>query len=120
KFRPVSTNPDIGRFGLYPQKSKWSFVIGTVLSEVNYKSTKVEALPIGLKILAGLDWEFSDNLGVTLGGVVGRQNMESKLTERRPVVVGVALGLSFSTAIFQAWNKTFPASGQFPTGSDQQ
>lgn len=115
KFYPVSTNPNIGRFGLYPWKSRWSLVIGTVLSELSYKTTEIKSLGIGLKLAGGLDFEFTENIGISIAGVVGKQDTKSKLTSSQKTVVGFSVGLSFSTAIFQAVNKAFPVAETAPT-----
>jgi hypothetical protein len=87
---------------------------------LTYKTTTIESLPIGLKLMGGLDWEFSENLGITLTGIVGRQDTKSRLTDKKPVILGVFLGISFSTALFQKLSQTVPATAKFPSTSNQQ
>ena len=47
--------------------------------------------------------------------MVGKQDAKSKLTSSQKTVVGLSVGLSFSTAIFQAVNKGFPIPETDPT-----
>ncbi|HET6225518.1 MAG TPA: hypothetical protein VFF27_04500, partial [Bacteroidia bacterium] len=94
KLKPVSTNPKIGRFGLYPKASKWSLVIGTVINDLTYKSTDLKAPIFGLKPILGADFEISGNIGISCGGILVSQNTESKLSSRPNLSTGFWISLS--------------------------
>jgi len=120
KLRPVSSNPDIGRFGLYPRASRWSFIIGTVLNDLNYKSSNIKASVFGLKPILGIDFEFGNGaLGLSSGVIIGDQDTGSKLNNNKSIVTGLFFGLSLSSDVFQALRKNIPASQNFPNTQGQ-
>lgn len=116
KIRPVSSNPDIGRFGLYPIQSRFSFVIGTLINEVQYKETDITSSFIGLKPVIGLDLElFNGSVGLTGGTVIGNQQRIPALNDSKNTVFGLFFGLSFSADVFKKLKNNTPANSNFPT-----
>ncbi len=110
KLYPVSTNTNIGRFGLYPMLSRPSLVIGALLSEAKYKNTDIKASWLGLKWVFGLDFEPTKDFGITLSGVIGKQDVKSPLTINNNVVCGLLIGISLSTEAFQKLKSSLPAN----------
>ena len=122
KLKPVSTNPNIGRFGLYRFKSRWSAIFGTVINDLSYKSTDIKPAIFGLKPTVGIDFEFGDGaVGLSAGAILGKQDTKSKLTDAQSLVSGFFVGLSFSADVFQSFKRNIPASQNFPStsGSNQ-
>lgn len=119
KVRPVSTNPNIGRFGLYPHASRYSLVLGTVVNDLSYKSTNIRPAIFGLRPVIGLDYEIGNGaIGVSAGAILGNQDTKSKLTDTQELVSGFFVGLSFSADVFQALRRNMPASQNFPATSN--
>lgn len=115
KWRPVSTNTSITRFGLYPFKSRISLVVGAVINELKYKTSTLQASFAGLKPIVGLDYELSESLGITAGAIIVNQPVSATLTDDTDTVVGVYLGLSFSFNAFEKFRANVPAIQGLPT-----
>ncbi|MCD6068886.1 MAG: hypothetical protein K0S33_3712 [Bacteroidetes bacterium] len=109
KWRPNSTNKNIDDpYKLYPRSSRFSCVIGAVVNDVKYKSSNIKAAVIGIKPLLALDWEFSRHVGVTLGTMIGNQDITSKLNSENHPVFGLWLSISFSADLFTALKNGVP------------
>lgn len=119
KFWPVSTNENIGRFGLYPLRSRFSLVFATIITDLSYKSTNLTASFFGLKPVVGVGYEISPNIGITGGAIFANQETGSKLTVSKNISTGFFFGLSFSADVFQAIHNNTPASQNFPTSLGQ-
>lgn len=115
KIRPVSTNPRIGRFGLYPRASRWSFVIGTIINDLTYKSTDLKAPIFGLKPVFGVDFEISRNIGISCGGILVNQDTKSKLSSKQNLATGFWICLSFSADVFNGLKKNVPSTQNLPS-----
>lgn len=120
KLFPISTNKNIGRFGLYPKASRFSFVVATAINDLTYKSTDLKAILFGLKPIMGFDFEFSRNIGISGGVVLANQDTKSKLTNQNNPVAGLWLSLTFSSAVFQSFRNTVPASSNLPSVPNSQ
>jgi hypothetical protein len=113
KFRPVSTNPNIGRFGLYPLGSRLSFVIATIVNDLYYNSTELKSPIIGIKPTIGFDIELTENLALSLSTVIVNQETKSKLTNKQNLAMGFFLSLSFSTEVFKSFKSNTPISPKY-------
>ena len=115
-FAPVSTsNPNIGRYALYPRLSKWSATIGALITDVSYKGVPISAALVGLRPTVGLDWEtLNGALGISGGTFLGQQEIYPKLSTDKRLVAGFYLGLSFSADVFTRFKTQVPATGLTP------
>jgi len=112
KLKPVSTNPDIGRFGLYPVRSRASLVFGAVINDIKYGDSPINSVVIGLKPIIGGDWEFGNGaVGLTVAAVLGNQDQNIKLNTNQKLVSGLFIGLSFSSDVFHSLKSSVPATG---------
>lgn len=108
------TNDDNLYRYIYGRASRLSIVIGTGVNDLQYKSTDIKSLFLGLKPAVGLDVEFNRHIGLTVGGIFGLQKSDSPFTDRNKPVAGLWLCLSLSADIL----KSFSTQSKSPNFSD--
>jgi hypothetical protein len=109
KAFPVSTNPNIGRFGL----SKWSkvsLVIASMVNDLYYDGTELKSPIIGIKPTLGIDFEATENLAFSLNAVFVNQETKSKLSNKQNLATGFFISLSFSSELFKSFKSNTPIS----------
>lgn len=112
RWKPTIDNPNIGKYDLY-FRSRFSFVIGAVLNDLDYKGSNINSAAIGLKPMLGINFE-ALNIGLTIGTILGEQNIDPKLNNQTKLVSGLFFGLSFSSAVFSKFKEQVPATGLSP------
>lgn len=101
KVRPVSTNTEIKRFGLFRYWSRPGFTLGTVITETTFKQSNIKSLALGLKPSVGIMLEISSHIGLHVASVFGLQEAIPNTTDRNKIVVGMHFGLTISRKILQ-------------------
>ncbi len=108
-LRPTSSSGRYKRTELYPTASRWSLVIGAVLTPLTYKSTNVKPLFVLIKPTVGINYEITRLFGVSFGTTFGSQEIQSNLNGLPHIVAGFWGGISVSAEVFQAFRKSIPA-----------
>lgn len=111
RFKPIfllADNP------FYTKCSRVSIVMATIFNDLKYKKSDIKPSLFNIIPMLGLNCDFNKNLGITVGGLVGRQEYKTPLIERTKLVAGVYVGLSFSLRVFQAFRSAAPSTSGIP------